>query len=456
MSKRRDYGSGSIFQRCEKAKGCPPILLDADGKKIRDEDGRYVRPEHTCRGMWVGAIENGWTENLKRDKVRVYAKTEPAVKRKLRDMMVQKETTGQIVSTRTTVKVWAEKYLELRVDDLSPKAYNAAASPIRKWIIPTIGHRRLAQLTANDIRAIDNAQFNLRSKRYPNGLSSSTADATRRVLYTMLRRAEAEGHRVPSLVYLVPRPGAAISDREPLTIEDTVKMLFATSPLPFGVRWLLALLYGARQGEVLGLIEETVDFDKKEIRLEWQLQALPYIDNANKSLGFRTPRNYKTRHVHESWHLVRPKSKKGFRVLPMDPAVEKALKAMMKRRPKSTCEDDVGLLFLQPDGTPIPDYTDRREWIRLQKEAGVMHPGGKRPYHLHECRNFAATRLDANQASDTVITSLLGHASINTSRRYMRAESAGKAAAVAAVVAELRAAGWSEDSGDGDPETPVD
>lgn len=456
VGKRRDYGSGSVFQRCENAKGCPPILLDEDGKKLRDEDGHYLRPGHTCRGMWVGAVENGWTENLTRDKVRVYAKTEPAVKRKLRALMLQKETTGQIVSERTTLKQWAEKYLELRVEDLTPKAYNAAASPIKKWVVTTVGHRRLAQLSADDIRAVDNAQLNHRSKRYPNGLKTSTADATRRQLYTMLRRAEAEGHRVPSLVYMVPRPGAAVSDREPLTIEDTVKMLFVTSQLPHGVRWLLALLYGPRQAEVLGLTEKTIDFEAKEIRLEWQLQALPYVDRAQKDLGFRLPRNYETRHVHEAWHLVRPKSKKGYRVLPMDPAAEKALKAQLKSRPKSTCEDNVGLLFLQEDGTPVPDYTDRTEWKRLQKQAGVMHPGGKRPYHLHECRNFAATRLDAGGASDTVITSLLGHASINTSRRYMRAEAAGKAAAVAGVVAELRAAGWSEDIGDGYPETPVD
>ena len=455
MGKRRDYGSGSVFQRCETAKGCPPILLDDDGKKLRGEDGRYLRPEHKCRGMWVASVENGWTENLTRDKARVYAKTRPQVIRKLNDMQRQQETTGQIVSDRTTVKQWAETYLELRVEDLSPKGYNAAASPIRKWVIPTIGHRKLARLTADDIRAVDKAQYNLRSKRYPNGLSSSTADSTRRQLYTMLRRAEAEGHRVPGLVYLVPRPGAAESDRMPLTVEDTVKMLLLTSTMERGVRWLLALLYGARQGEVLGLTDEAVDFVNKEIHLEWQLQALPYIDNADKSRGFRTPRNYKSRHVHGAFHLVRPKTKKGFRVLPMDPAVEKALKAWMKVRPKPTCEDDVGLLFPLPDGTPMPDYTDRTEWGNLQKRAGVMHPGGKRLYHIHECRNYSATRLDAGGASDSVITSLLGHASINTSRRYIRADAAGKAAAVAAVLTELRDAGWVEDSGDGTTETPV-
>lgn len=455
MAERRDYGSGSVFQRCETAKGCPPILLDDDGKKRRDEDGHYLRPAHKCKGMWVAAVENGWTENLGRRKARVYAKTRPQVIRKLNDLRRQQETTGQIVSERTTVKEWATKYLELRVDDLTPKAYNAAASPIRKWIIPTIGHRRLARLTADDIRAIDKAQYDLRSKRYPGGLSTSTADSTRRQLYTMLRRAEAEGHRVPGLVYLVPRPGSAVSDRMPLTVEDTVKMLLLTSSLERGVRWLLALLYGARQGEVLGLIDETIDFENKELRLEWQLQALPYIDNADKSLGFRTPRNYKTRHVDQAWHLVRPKSKKGFRVLPMDPAVERALKAWLKVRPASTCEDDVGLLFPLPDGAPTPDYTDRTEWRHLQKRAGVKHPGGQRPYHIHECRNYSATRLDAGGASDSVITSLLGHASINTSRRYIRADAAGKAAAVATVLTELREAGWVEDSGDGSTEPPV-
>lgn len=436
MARNLEYGEGSVYQRCDAAKGCPPAVVGPDGKR--------TRPGHDCRGMWVGSLSKGWNANGTRRRIVVYGKTEKLARRRLEVKTRELEVTGQVVSDKVTVKQWAEKYLELRVDELRPKAYNAAASPIGKWIIPTIGHKRMAHLTAEDIRSLDKAQYNHRSKRYPNGLKSATADATRRVLYTMLRRAEAEGHKVPSLVYLVPRPGSEVSDRMPLTIADTVKMLFVSSTVPHGVRWLLALLYGPRQAEVLGLIEESLDFEVKEIHLEWQLQALPYIDNADKSLGFRVPRNYEVRHVDRAFHLVRPKSKKGIRVLPMEPEVERALKAWLPKRPKSTCENDLGLLFPLPDGKPKPDYTDRREWWRLQEQAGVMHPGGERPYHIHECRNFAATTLDRTEASETVITSLLGHATIGTSRRYMRADAAAKSKAVGAVLAELRAAGWDE------------
>ena len=447
MAKGLEYGEGSVYQRCEPAKGCPPIITDDEGNKLRDPDtGRFLRPEHKCRGMWVGSLSKGWNANGKRRRIPVYGKTEALAYRRLKTKARELEETGQVVSDKVTVKTWAEKYLELRVEELRPNAFNAAASPIRKWIIPTIGQKRLGHLTAEDIRAVDRAQYNHRSKRYPNGLKSATADATRRQLYTMLRRAEAEGQRVPSLIYLVPRPGTDVSDRMPLTIEDTVKMLFISSTVPHGVRWLLALLYGPRQAEVLGLIRESLDFEAKEIRLEWQLQALPYVDNADKSLGFRLPRNYEVRHVDRAFHLVRPKSKKGIRILPMEPEVERALKAWIPKRPKSTCENDVGLLFSLPDGKPLPDYTDRREWWRLQEMAGVKHPGGERPYHIHECRNFAATELDRTNASENVVTSLLGHASSNTSRRYMRADAAAKSKAVGAVLAELRAAGWDEDA----------
>jgi site-specific recombinase XerD len=54
--------------------------------------------------------------------------------------------------------------------------------------------------------------------------------------------------------------------------------------------------------------------------------------------------------------------------------------------------------------------------------AAVTHPAG-RPYHVHECRNFAATMLLEAGVDEHIITALLGHSSIVMSRKYMTVRS---------------------------------
>jgi integrase len=436
---RRDYGEGSVYQRCELRYGCPPV------KDVgTDETGRVVhaRPPHKCRARWYGVVEAGWTKGLTRRRLTVSAKTKTEALRRLREKRRQYEA-GEIArSDRMTVKAWAETYLELRKEDLKPNAWNAAASPIRKWVVPTIGHRRLATLTPNDVREVDQAQ-------YDAGRKTATADATRRAMVTMLNWALAEGYVVPQRVFKVPKPGPGNSDRTDLSVEETVACLEVAAQLPHGVRWVLALLYGARQNEVLGLTRDCLDFDAKIIRLEWQLEALPYEHGCKAgpngcsaprpagcpSRRFRVPRDFEARRLVDAWHLTRPKSRKGMRVLAMIPPIEDALRRWLAIAPPNPHD----LVFASLAGRPVNDKVDREEWWGIQGTAGVGHPAG-RYYHVHECRNFAATRLDEVGAQENVITSMLGHASILTSRGYMTEHVEPKRRATAAVAELLGAA----------------
>lgn len=390
---RRDYGTGSVYQRTD--------------------------------GRWMGAIDIGFNTRGRRKRVTVSGKSATEVRRKLREKKALADTGAQIATT--TVKQWAEAYLNLRADDLKPKAWNAAASPIRRWVVPTIGTRKLDRLTASDIRAVDQAQ-------YDYGLKGSTVDATRRALHTMLKHAQAEGYHVPNPALMVKKPTVDTSDRTDLTLEESLACLAAVErlELPNGIRWALALLYGARQNEVLGLVEDCVDWETGDVRLEWQLQALRYKVKKRPEMGFHVPRGYRHRHLVDAWHLVEVKSKAGTRVLSGHPAVLVELARWREQRPANPW----GLLFPRATGRPLNDKLDRSEWWRIQDEAGVRHPSG-RYYHIHECRNFAATKLDEQGTDEQVVTSLLGHASIVTSRKYMSVHADRKRAAVAALASLL-------------------
>jgi integrase len=259
-------------------------------------------------GRWVAVVADsetaGYTASGGRKRVTVTAKTEAEVKRKQRNAQATFNRDRE-TDQRVTVKAWADEYLKIRVRDLSPKGYNAAASPIRKWIIPTIGHRRLEQLTPRDVRSVADAQRNAKPKpRQPGD--------THRVLLTMLNWAVGEGHHVPSSVLAMKAPKSEKSDRAAMTVDQGLACLAVAAELPHGSRWLFTLLYGQRLGECLGLTWDAIDLDAGEFgeaRIEWQLQALQYNVPRDRSSGFRVPDGHESRHLVDAFHLVRPRAR---------------------------------------------------------------------------------------------------------------------------------------------------
>jgi len=72
-----------------------------------------------------------------------------------------------------------------------------------------------------------------------------------------------------------------------------------------------------RQAECLGLTWAAVDLDAGTADISWQLQPVPYADRAAGT--FRMPRGYDARHLVDAWHLSRPKTARGQRIIPLVP-----------------------------------------------------------------------------------------------------------------------------------------
>lgn len=387
-------------------------------------------------GLWVGRVDAGFTSNGKRRRATVSAKTEAQCKAKLRALIKQLDGEGpSTADKRMTVKRYADEWLAVKVTKLSPKGYNAAASPIRKWIVPTIGHRRLAELTPAHVRQVERAQRGA-------GLKGSTCAATQRTLMNMLASARRDGHRVADAVMEAEKPTTSPSDRQALPLEEVLRILALAEQKPMGLRWLMAILYGWRQNEVLGLTKDAIEPDGSRVWLDWQLQALPYRIPRDRSSGFRVPDEHESKHLVDAWHLVRPKSKAGRRSAPVPEEMRAPLAAYL-----ATIDNPYGLLFPDHRGRPRPDKMDRAEWWAMQDELGIIHPtrlrkdddGNKVPagYHVHECRNVAASRLREVGADDVAITNLMGHTSVQTSRIYFTVTDGSQEAVVSSVYGGL-------------------
>lgn len=380
MARPLNYGEGSVFQR---------------------KDGR-----------WIGTLEAGYTDKGTRRRVSVTASTEAACRRRLRDRRAELERLAGAAPSnamrRKTVKAWTDEWLTQRAREKRPKTYAADELACRSLIVPVIGGKRLIDLTPSDVRAVVNRH------RDAGGASSSVL-RTQRVLVKILRDAAAEGYPVAPGIFAMKAWKPPKSDRRALDLTEALAVLEQAAQLPHGVRYYIGFLQGLRSGEVLGLTWEAIDFENRTMDVSWQLQAIPYKVARDRESGFRLPDDADVRHLVGRFHLTRPKTSAGWRVIPLVPQAAEALRLWRDSSPPNPH----GLVFARTDGWPIDRSADEREFTALQKAAGIKHPT-RDHYVVHEMRNTTATILVELGIDPVTITAILGHSGWATSLIYTR------------------------------------
>lgn len=378
------------------------------------------------RGQWVASIEAGWTERGTRRRITLKARTEAQARARLVEaqrLIAAEGATAQVAGS-STVKRWADRWLEQRQFIVGPGTYVSDRSAVNRWIVPAIGHMRLDALVPADIRKVTGAQEKA-------GLALTTMQRTYVTLGKLLSDAVAEGYIVPQRARETPGPGAGPTKRQPLSVEDASKILAIAATRPDASRWVAALVGGLRPAEALGLTWEMVNLDAQTMTLAWQLKALPYAESRNPDSGFRVPRGYESRQLRGAYHLVRPKTRAGIRVVPLVPWLVAALASWAEKAPPSPH----GLVWAREDGAPRSAEKDRREWYEMAAQAGVtvtLPDGTKRRPLLYEARHTAATLLLANGVDETTIKAVLGHSSVLSTQTYLHTDTTRTRAALTA------------------------
>lgn len=422
LMSRRDYGTGSLFQRCEARYGCPPLVDGPPDPKTGKVS--KVRPEHKCRGRWFGSVEAGFTADGTRRRITVSHAQKSVAQRRLRDKLLEVEQAGASNTRRTiTVSKWAAEWLETLETKIRPNSLTTDRAAVR-WINQTIGHKKLADLTPRDVRAVASA---LRA----DGKSTSTALRYHGPLIRMLKAAAVEGYMIPPNVLMATPPKAAVNDKQSIPVVDAVRLLHHLTKrddsgkllLPDSSRWSLSLLQGIRHGEAHGLCWDQVDFKRGEITICWQVQNLKYREKGNPGAGFVMPDGYEVVHIAGSAHLVRPKSSAGWRTMPLLPWAMSALAEWREIAPTNP----LGIVWpgrtltsrSKSAGTTWPrnKAADRVEWNEIQAAAGIRHPSG-RPYGVHEIRHTTATLLMELKVPASVRVAIMGHSTIRSTRAY--------------------------------------
>jgi integrase len=372
VTKRRTRGDGGLYQRHDH-ETCPP--LDADGE----------RPEHRCRGRWVGTLDV--LQDGKRRRKVVYGKTQREARVKL-DQAKRDKTEGTIVIASMTTGAWLDYWLDHIATGgskpLRPQTARGYRSKIDRYMKPTIGNVRLTSLQPEHIRA-------MQDKMRADGLAEASVRQTHAILKRALKIAVQERKLGSSPADRMDSPGTETAKRQQLTPEQSRTVLACTDD----ARWWLALLYGFRQGEALGLRWQDVDFDRRLIRVEQSLQT-----NEDGELIFGPPKSAASR-----------------RTMPILPRMEARLRLHHEVSGKPTD----GLVFHR-DGAPIHPRRDWQAWRDLLDLASTPPWAPIPQVALHAARNSASTLLEAMGVPDRLVMQIMGHSQVQMTHGYQTAD----------------------------------
>ena len=266
---------------------------------------------------------------------------------------------------------WLEIWLATKELELSPTTTWGYRSHIDNYLVPALGNQRLDQITTIQLASLHNQlQTEL-------GRSPGTIKKLHSLLSGAFSMAEEQGVIASSPVTKLRTPRYVPKTKDVYSDLELEKLLKTASERPpkAHLRWLLALRYGLRQGEVLGLKKSDFDHREKLLHISRTVNSLPQKGVVELPL----------------------KSRHSARQIPLTDDVLELAKAV---------STESEWLFSAPGSSmPIDASCDRRYWLKLAEDAGV------RVLPLHSVRHSVASSYSKKNVNPIALQRLLGHAS---------------------------------------------
>ncbi|QEA27086.1 tyrosine-type recombinase/integrase [Microbacterium sp. CBA3102] len=420
----------------------PKVRSNGDG-------GLY---EIKSRGHWRGVIDVGFHPDGRRKQKYVTGRTKKEARDKLDALRAEVNEYGAPLDKTMTVEKWADHWLRTICEPkMKPAALAGYESAVNKWIVPPLRKKRISALRPSDVRAVTLAVTEA-------GRAISSAQKVHAVMSSMLDAARLDGVCAKNVAADVTPPGTGEGARGALDTDVALRVLQAALRRPDGVRWWFAVLTGMRQGERLGATLDSIDLVRHEFTIQWSLSEVRFKHGCGGECGKKRAGSCPSRRlmvgaglVHEPLDgrlcLVRPKSGR-VRTFPLIPALEKELKKYLKANKRPNPH---GLIWRNPDGSPITAEQDQIEWRSILLDAGVItadqalppkdRPDGTPPTPTtHFARHTTATVLMELGVDAKVIGEIVGHVNVRTTRGYQHVSSAEARKALEAIGTHFQAA----------------
>lgn len=216
-------------------------------------------------------------------------KTQKEVREKLQAASVEINNGTYTEPSKMTLGEWLDIWTAEYLNDVKPRTVDSYCTTVCVHLKPALGAVKLSALHAHDIQALYN-----RLQKGSNGtpLAPKSIKNLHGVLHKALQQAVELGYikHNPSDACKLPRVERA--DIKPLDEVTISRFMEVIKGHPFESLYLVTLFTGMREGEVLGLKWECVDFKRGTILIDKQLQRKRGSDG---SYQFVSPKNGKSR-----------------------------------------------------------------------------------------------------------------------------------------------------------------
>ena len=315
----------------------------------------------------------------------VYGRTRRDVIEKLRKALTDAGTGLRPIDKRLTTRAFLEDWLEHHHRPrVRAKTYDSARSTVKVHLIPLLGNVPLVRLEPEHVERMLAHLLAGHHGRRP------VQPATARLILTHLRQALGYAlklgrvHR--NVATLVDPPPLPRRERQPLTAEQARILLDELREHWLHAVYLLAIGTGMRQGEILALRWQDVDFEVSQLAVRHTLDERTLI-------------------------LGEPKTESSRRVVALPSAVIDGLREHRRRQLElrfaaGQLWKELDFVFTDRFGRPLQSHRPVRALRQALADAGLP------PIRFHDLRHtYATLELEAGEQLVN-ISKMLGHANL--------------------------------------------
>lgn len=345
---------------------------------------------------WVGQVQVGFKEDGSRKFVTYYGKSRKEVADKISEARNDILKGSFIKPNDITVEEWFWNWMvTYKFKNVSSTTYARYLIYMKNHIVPKLGKMRLQDIKAMHIQKILNDCSS-------GGMGASSVKHIRTIFNQALELAFKQ-EMIPKnwTDYTTLPKSRKVQDVVVFTREEQEKIIGALKIDPIGILIRLAISTDAREGELLGLSWDDVDFENKTINIRQALvKERKFSEDGRKVTGRENM-------------IGAVKTLTSNRVIPIADNVCTALQKykLIQRaflRSNIRFDDDIpNMVFLGVTGSYWDQSNMIKHYCKFLKDLDI-------PYRkFHALRHTFATRIMEANVHPKVAQELLGHASVD-------------------------------------------